>query len=176
MRRPIQTLLASALAAVSAFVALAPAQAADPIARREQLRVTQNLPFCDDARVLAQIEDQFEYGAPNMLRTPLSILEFSDMRERGYLPRIDEARPFERRWCHAQALISDGHRRPVYYIIEFPMGLAAIGGYVGLLSQTTLGFRAEGCVVGLDRWRIYGAECQSLRRIEDSDSRRFLPH
>ena len=31
-------------------------------------------------------------------------------------------------------------------------------------SRPSPGWRAEGCVLGLDEWHVYGANCQSLRR------------
>ncbi|KQT88416.1 hypothetical protein [Aurantimonas sp. Leaf443] len=122
---------------------------------------SSTLPYCDDARVLAQVEDQFEYGAPRVLQVPLQIFEFSGMIEKAYSPKMEDS-PIERRYCEARALVSDQKVRPIYYVIEYPMGFAAAGGHVGLLSRW--GWRAEGCVLGLDEWHVYGAECQSLRR------------
>lgn len=127
------------------------------------------VPACDDADVLAEIEDQFEYGAPRVLETELAILEFSGMVETGYFPqRLDEplpSRPIERRYCQATALISDGKHRTVYYVIEHPMGFAAAGGFLGRFSPVKA-WRAEGCVLGLDEWYVYGARCESLRRFQ----------
>ena len=78
--------------------------------------------------------------------------EFSQMFEKAYFP-MSEDRSIERRYCQGEALISDGHRRTVYYVVSHPMGYASIG------------WKAEGCVLGLDKWLIYGANCQSLRRF-----------
>ncbi|MBP0614401.1 hypothetical protein [Jiella mangrovi] len=145
-----------------------PAAAADmQVYRAEPL--PSNVPACDDAAVLGEVEDQFEYGAPRMLETKLEIVEFKGMFEKAYQPQIKDdpypaPNPIERRYCQAKALISDHQWRTVYYVIEYPMGYAAAGDYLGLFSPVR-GWRAEGCVLGLDVWHVYGANCQSLRRV-----------
>jgi hypothetical protein len=110
------------------------------------------VPACNDPKVLADVEDQFEHGAVEMLKTGVVIEEFSDLVEKAYFPKTED-RPIERRYCQGEALISDGHRRTVYYAVSHPLGYASIG------------WKAEGCVLGLDKWLIYGANCQSLRRF-----------
>ena len=110
------------------------------------------VPSCDDSKVLAAVEDQFEHGAVEMLQTGVVIEEFSQMFEKAYFP-MSEDRPIERRYCQGEAMISDGQKRTVYYTVSYPMGYASIG------------WKAEGCVLGLDKWLIYGANCQSLRRF-----------
>ncbi len=65
----------SCLAAVSALVAASiagPAAAADYVETAPAVIVTTaKVPACDDARVMAQVEDQFEYGAPTRSRPRL---------------------------------------------------------------------------------------------------------
>ncbi|MCB8836606.1 hypothetical protein [Aurantimonas sp. VKM B-3413] len=165
--RFLPTALLAAL--VAAGTLARPAAAAD-LGTYSAPPVEAHVPACDDAGVLGEVEDQFEYGAPRVLERQLEILEFSGMHERAFIPQyapaeddIPPAQPIERRWCEAQALISDGKRRTVYYIIEYPMGFAAAGQYLGIFSPAP-GWRAEGCVLGLDEWHVYGANCQSLRR------------
>ncbi|MCD1644226.1 hypothetical protein [Aurantimonas coralicida] len=162
--------IAAALALFVAGVAALPAQAADlrygePAPLRAAL-----VPTCDDADVLGQVEDQFEYGAPTMVGVKLEILEFSGMFEKAYFPqRAGEplpAEPIERRYCQATALLSDHVSRTVYYVIEHPMGFAAAGEYLGGFSPVA-SWRAEGCVLGLDEWHVYGANCESLRRFPE---------
>ncbi|SJZ85649.1 hypothetical protein [Consotaella salsifontis] len=138
-----------------AVLTLAAAAAASsvPAARAADLLVAPvAIGPCGDGDVLADVEDQFEYGAPRTLGSQLQIVEFSNLRERGYLPRT-ETSPIERHYCQGQALMSDGRYHMVYYVIEDPMGFASMGR------------RAEGCVLGLDPWHVYGANCQSLRRF-----------
>lgn len=131
-----------------------PAQAADYYGPNEQPQIYEEalVPACTDARVLAEVEDQFEYGAVHMLQTDYTVEEFRDLVEKAYFP-ITEDRPIERRYCQGQALISDGHKRTVYYVVSHPLGFASIS------------WKTEGCVLGLDRWYVYGANCESLRRF-----------
>lgn len=154
------SLLLPALAAQAADLRPAPAPAYQtaPAAVHRVL-----VPACDDPRVLAQIEDQFEYGAPRVERQPLQVAQFAELFERAYFP-VGGNRQIERRYCQGQALIagdavtfSDSKLgmpyTTVYYVIEHPLGFASVG------------WRAEGCFLGYDRWRVYGANCESLRRF-----------
>lgn len=165
MRRLLTALLTASFASLAMT---GPTTAADMQHLQAPAVASANVPACDDADVLAEVEDQFEYGAPRVLETKLEILEFSGMIETGYFPqRLDDplpSSPIERRYCQATALISDGKHRTVYYVIEHPMGFAAAGGHLGRFSPVK-SWRAEGCVLGLDEWHVYGADCQSLRRF-----------
>ncbi|KAA0970228.1 hypothetical protein FPY71_06760 [Aureimonas fodinaquatilis] len=153
---------AGAFALILAAVATWPAAAADYYRTVPQGQVYDNVrpkvPECNDPRVLAKVEDQFEYGAPRVLHAPLSIVEFSALQEKAYFPSND-IRTVERRYCQGQALVTGGDYKGVttqnyfYYVIEYPMGFASIG------------WRAEGCFLGYDAWLVYGANCQSLRRF-----------
>lgn len=149
--RLLPVLLASLAVAATP---LSPARAADyanepppAVAEQEPL-----VPPCTDAGVLADVEDQFEYGAVHMLKTGYTIVEFRDVFEKAYFPYNDD-RPIERRYCQGEVTISDGRTRTLYYVVSHPLGFASIG------------WKAEGCVLGLDRWLVYGANCQSLRRF-----------
>lgn len=145
-----------------------PAAAADFQAYRSDA-LPSKVPACDNAAVLGEVEDQFEYGAPRVLEAKLEILEFKGMFEKAYQPQVKDdpypaPNPIERRYCQAKALISDHQWRTVYYVVEYPMGYAAAGDYLGMFSPVR-GWKAEGCVLGLDAWHVYGANCQSLRRF-----------
>lgn len=150
--------MSSRLAAVSALVAAScatPALAADYYQAAPAPAVivtTAKVPACDDSRVLAQVEDQFEYGAPRTIPAALAVVEFSGLFEKAYQP-MGGHKEIERRYCQGTALISSGEQRTFYYVIEYPLGFAGVG------------WRAEGCVLGLDPWKIYGANCESLRRF-----------
>lgn len=143
------SLAAGLLAASSTPTLAADYYGADP---KRETHSEALVPACEDPKVLAEVEDQFEYGAVNMLKTGVVIEEFGELFEKAYFP-MTEDRPIERRYCQGEALISDGHRRTVYYVVSHPMGFASIS------------WKAEGCVLGLDKWYIYGANCQSLRRF-----------
>ncbi|WP_244497878.1 hypothetical protein [Aureimonas sp. AU40] len=151
MRRHLSALVSLAACAAST----APAFAADYYqAPAERAVVVTNalVPACENPRVLAQVEDQFEYGAPNTVHAALQVVEFSGLYEKAYQPRAG-TKLIERRYCQGTALISSGEHRTLYYVIEYPMGYAGVG------------WRAEGCVLGLDPWKVYGANCESLRRF-----------
>lgn len=158
-----------AAALVAVLSAAAPSNAADTMRGHAPAPSSSTLPGCDDARVLAEVEDQFEYGAPRVLGAPLEVLQFSGMFEKAYFPQdnadVLPQEPIERRYCQAKALISDHKQRTVYYVVEYPMGFAGSNGYLGVFSPLR-GWRAEGCVLGLDVWRVYGANCESLRRFQ----------
>ncbi|WP_199520184.1 hypothetical protein [Fulvimarina endophytica] len=159
------------LTAIVAGIPFSPANAAD-LQMRQAPAMQALVPSCYDPRVLAQVEDQFEYGAPRVLESRLEILEFSSLQEKAYQPQIladgiPSPQPIERRWCQGEALLSDHQRRTVYYIIEYPMGYAAAGSFLGFMGSANpaQAWRAEGCILGLDEWHVYGANCQSLRRF-----------
>ncbi|MFD2236055.1 hypothetical protein [Aureimonas populi] len=157
----LKRLSSAAMAACLALSGLQPALAADlrPLPEAAPMAVQPALvPACDDPRVLAQVEDQFEYGAVRVIPAPLDVAEFGRLAERAYFPK-GGPRQIERRYCQGEATIAnvdvkDGSpRTTVYYVIEHPMGFASIG------------WRAEGCFLGYDKWKIYGANCESLRRF-----------
>ena len=65
--------------------------------------------------------------------------------------RRSEDRPIGRRYCGATVILSDGHDRDIWYLIEEGMGFASIGDNV------------EFCVSGFDRWYVYNGRCRVLR-------------
>ncbi|KQT52950.1 MULTISPECIES: hypothetical protein [unclassified Aureimonas] len=142
------------LSAAIASGASAPSFAADYYGAEPpaQVHAKALVPACEDARVLAQVEDQFEYGAAYMLKADLSINEFRDPFEKAYFPK-DEDHQIERRYCQGEVVLSNLQKHTIYYVIAHPLGYASIG------------WKAEGCVLGLDKWYVYGANCQSLRRF-----------
>lgn len=154
--------LAAAIAATAIASATLPTAAADYYEMTAPgaapvVAAPSHLPACDDPAVVAQIEDQFEYGAPRVIPANLAVVEFSNLHERAYFPRIERSN-VERRYCQGQALIEGLNYKGtpytnVYYVIEYPMGFASIG------------WRAEGCFLGYDDWKVYGANCESLRRF-----------
>ena len=152
--------LALLVSAATLAAAIVPAGAADLYRYRNSPAATAAptralVPTCENPRVLAQVEDQFEYGAPRTIPAQLAVVEFADLVEKDYQPigSLNGRREIERRYCQGTALISTGERRTLYYVVEYPMGFAGVG------------WRAEGCVLGLDPWKVYGANCESLRRF-----------
>lgn len=128
----------AALASVVAFSA--PAMAWDREAR-----------LCDDPHILSRIESKFSYQVKHVPHLPqVAITEFQRIQERRYIP-FDDEHPIARRYCAASALLSDGQKRAVFYLVEDRMGFVGIGDNV------------EFCVSGFDRWFVYNGRCNVLR-------------
>lgn len=64
---------------------------------------------------------------------------------------VNRISPLARRFCQGQATLSDGRTMPVYYMIEKNAGL------LGFL------WNVEACLEPLDKWRVYGASCSTVR-------------
>jgi hypothetical protein len=106
---------------------------------------------CEDPEILAMISDRFRHGALMVLHEPtLRISNFNDIREQRDQYFLDDSQ-IARRFCQAMVILSDGHQRPIWYLIEDGTGYAGIGDNV------------EFCVLGLDRWLIYNGACRTLR-------------
>ncbi len=105
---------------------------------------------CANDRVLGSITKKFAHQVRHVPNLPLvDIAEFRDIRENRYLPSQPDW-PIERRYCRANVHLTDGYVRDVWYLIEHPMGFASIGSNV------------EFCVLGFDRWKVYGGNCRVL--------------
>lgn len=106
---------------------------------------------CADERVLARIAKSFSYQVRHVPHLPdVEIVAYSGLGQKRYLPRT-ERHPIERRYCYGRVSLSDGQQRPFWYLIERPLGFAGIGSNV------------EACVLGFDRWLVYGGNCRVLR-------------
>lgn len=106
---------------------------------------------CADERVLARISSRFRHQVRHVPNLPnVEIVAYSGLGQNRYLPK-DEYHPIARRYCYGTVDLSDGQRRPMWYLIEDPMGFAGIGSNV------------EFCVSGFDRWLVYNGHCRVLR-------------
>jgi len=98
-------------------------------------------------QVLGHISAQFADKEATFWNSNLQIIGYSHVRENAFRPWVSNAIP--RRYCSAQATISDGHVRTVRYsIIED-------GGFAGFSNGI------EWCVVGLDRNWAYNPSCRA---------------
>lgn len=139
-----------ALAAVAALAWPAPAPAASWLEMNFGLsgpRYTSELPQCDAA--LGYIASAFATKESRFWNSSLEILDFADVRETALRPWAEQSIP--RRYCSAQARVSDGAWHPVHYWIGEDTGL--IGASWGV----------EWCVVGLDRNWAYNPSCKMAR-------------
>lgn len=106
---------------------------------------------CRDDGVLSHITAKFRHQVRHVPHLPdVEIVDFRRVHERRYLP-WRENRPIARRYCGATAVLSDGRRRTIWYLIEDGMGFAGIGDGV------------EFCVSGFDRWKVYNGRCRVVR-------------
>lgn len=139
------------VAAALACTAL-PAQAANWLEKNFWLsgpRYTGILPTCDNAWALSTIQWRFAHKEGRFWNSNLQIVSFDGVHETGYRPWAPDTIP--RRFCTGVALVSDGVRRPVHYLIAEDLGL--IGATWGV----------EWCVVGLDRNMAYSPACRMAR-------------
>lgn len=113
-------------------------------------QVAYNAGACGNASVLGFITRRFDYKAASYLHADLAIAEIRDMGQSRFEPR-DYTHLVEREYCRATAVMTDGERRQLWYLIERPWGFAGVGSNV------------EFCIGGLDPWHVYGAHCASLR-------------
>ncbi|MDA4846989.1 hypothetical protein [Hoeflea poritis] len=105
---------------------------------------------CDSPAVLRTITHRFGIADRNVLHMGIAIEDYFNIHQNRYTPRTD-TEFIERRYCHGQVAMSDGHTRTIWYLIESGQGFAGIGDNV------------EFCISGLDSWHIYGANCRSVR-------------
>jgi hypothetical protein len=128
-------------------VTTAPGLAADPVRGVHPY----DPGVCGDGRILGRISSRFDHQVRNVPNLPLvGIASFYNIRENRHLPAMKD-RPIDRLYCQATVSLTDGHSRDIWYLIEWPMGFAGIGGNV------------EFCVAGFDRWNVYGGRCRVLR-------------
>jgi hypothetical protein len=105
------------------------------------------LPQCDAA--LGIIASRFATKEGRFWNSSLQILDFAEVRETALRPWADQTIP--RRFCSAQARISDGRWRAVHYVIAEDSGLIGFS------------WGVEWCVVGLDRNWAYNPGCRMAR-------------
>jgi hypothetical protein len=112
-------------------------------------RYSANVPLCNESGPLDRIQSFFHTKESRFWKSDLRIVDFQNVHEIAMRPWAAGAIP--RRFCRAEALVSDGIKRPVYYsIIED----------AGLIGMT---YGVEWCVVGLDRNWAYNPACKEAR-------------
>lgn len=106
-------------------------------------------PQCDAGWVTRQIKSR---AADKFGETGLRLDEIANPTL-TYERHRDEYHNVARQFCHATAVLSDGSRRDVWYLIAQPWGF---GGTPGTHSL-------EFCIAGLDPWHVYGKDCSTVR-------------
>ncbi|MCV0397758.1 MAG: hypothetical protein K5872_09630 [Rhizobiaceae bacterium] len=142
------TAVAGAALAAASLSMSAPLHAADMIYRGAVV----DAGLCSEAGVLNRVTRNFRHQVTHVPNLPqVDILDYRDIRLTRYEPLAEDS-PIERTYCQATAMMSDGHNRQVWYLVEGGQGFASIGDNV------------EFCVAGFDRWYVYNSPwCRVLR-------------
>jgi hypothetical protein len=98
---------------------------------------------------LPTISSQFQEKESTFWNSALQITGYGQVHETAFRPWQSDNIP--RRYCSAEAMISDGKLRTVHYSIIEDGGFASFGQGV------------EWCVTGLDRNWAYNPSCRSAR-------------
>ncbi|MGJ8531070.1 MAG: hypothetical protein ACSHYC_02745 [Alphaproteobacteria bacterium] len=113
------------------------------------------IPHCDDPRVLHQITSKFSWADRNTwskIEHRNHTIGIQDIRHIKQRYRLDQTKSMiSHRHCNGTATLSNGKQPKLYYMIQERMGFAS------------LSWKVQFCVAGYDRWRVYGANCRSLR-------------
>ena len=109
----------------------------------------QSFPHCGKESVLKRIVEQFNWAEKKTWNRGITMHGVFDAHEHSTFP--EGRRQIPRRYCHAQAALSDGSHRRIVYMIEGGQGFAGMGNNVAW------------CISSLDPWREYGDGCRVLR-------------
>jgi hypothetical protein len=112
-------------------------------------RYSGDVPLCSESGPLDRIQSTFQTKEGRFWHSDLKIVDFKNVHEIALRPWAAGAIP--RRFCSADALVSDGVKRRVYYSI------VEDGGLIGMT------YGVEWCVVGLDRNWAYNPRCKEAR-------------
>ena len=135
---------------IGAAVWSAPSPAASLLEKQFYMtgpRYDSYLPQCDAA--LGTIASRFAEKEGRFWSSALQILDFANVRETALRPWADQTIP--RRFCSAQAKVSDGQWHDVHYVIAEDTGLIGMS------------WGVEWCVRGLDRNWAYNPGCKMAR-------------
>lgn len=104
---------------------------------------------CADSGVLHRIQRRFAWAEHKTWQRGYVIDRLENPRPSGhpyYEPGL-----IERDYCMAEAIMTNGDIRRVYYAIEHGAGFADLGRYVDF------------CVLGLDPWHVHDGTCRTVR-------------
>ncbi|MES0880690.1 cytoplasmic protein [Roseibium sp. SCP14] len=78
-----------------------------------------------------------------------TILGINDIQEVAF--KVNGLSPLARRYCSGTANLSDGSYQSVHYLVEEHAGFVGVS------------WNVEACLAPLDKWRVYGSHCSTLR-------------
>lgn len=126
----------------------ASAQAADPAARSPAPHVQADA-LCADPGVLSAIVSRFNWAERNTFKRGIEVAALANPRPNrdpvlnvGVIPK---------RYCLADATMTNGRRSTAYYVVSLGQGFASIGN--GL----------DFCILGFDPWRVHDWQCRTVR-------------
>ncbi|MCB1384365.1 MAG: hypothetical protein KDJ80_00365 [Nitratireductor sp.] len=106
-------------------------------------------PACHDAPVEMRILRDFNWAEENTWRRGVDLVRLDRMHEHRTVQKAGSQ--VTRRYCNATAILSNGTRRQIWYMIE------DIGGFAGYTWEVTH------CVSGLDPWKNHDGYCRTMR-------------
>jgi hypothetical protein len=137
------------LAAVGLLSAGTCAVAADLPGRVLVRQPIQATDPCGDPHVIGRIVERFAWADRHTFHTGVVIDTLANGRFSGH--PYPEPGIIHRSYCTADAAMTDGTGRAVFYAIEYGQGFASIGNYVDF------------CVVGEDPWHVHDEACRTVR-------------
>ncbi len=141
----------AALGAVAGLMTLSPAAEAAGLLERgiwlSGPRYDGDLGQCGEA--LSTISSQFAEKESKFWNSSLEITGYANVHEVAFRPWANDSIP--RRFCTANAMLTDGRARQVHFSIIEDGGFASFGSGV------------EWCVVGLDRNWAYNPQCRAAK-------------
>jgi hypothetical protein len=142
-------MLRRVLAALAAIATAGAATAADLPGRIVIRQPIQAENPCADAHVLGRIAERFAWAEENTWHRGFVMASLSNPRP-GDHPYFEPGL-IKRNYCVADAAMTDGTTRTVFYAIEYGVGFASLGNYVDF------------CVLGLDPWHVHDEACRTVR-------------
>lgn len=106
------------------------------------------IPTCEDSSVKNAVKRQIAAAIP-LYYDDRRIDDMLKIRQSGYW--VGRPSPLARRYCHAQAILSDGSHQTLYYQVT------EHSGFLGL------SWGVDACLQGLDRWRVFDGNCRRVR-------------
>jgi hypothetical protein len=131
---------------VSALISAGFAQAADAPGYTMDSAVST---ACADRYVLNRIKSRFAWAERNTWHRGYVMDSLENPRPSGH--PYAEPGLIARDYCVAEAVMTNGEFRTVYYAVEHGVGFAGIGRYVDF------------CVLGLDPWHVHDGACRTVR-------------
>lgn len=108
----------------------------------------KRLPDCSASSVQSRVTGSIARAAQNY-DSGGTIVEIEDIREVSY--QVNGISPLARRYCRGKANLSDGSYQSVHYLVEENAGFVGVS------------YNVEACLSPLDKWRVYGAYCSTVR-------------